>query len=112
MTLLAERVSAEAGESLFATIVGALEARLDARSLGGGNGLARGWGFSNGCGCSGKDGSGSNETLIESCGGDVTLGLGHANKRNVRTCTAREAAKNRARGLLISTTKPILPGRE
>lgn len=112
MTLLAERFSAEAGEFFFATIAGSLEARLGAGSLGAVLGLTRGSGAPKGFSCSGKEGSGSNDTLMESCGADVSLGLGHANKRNAITCRAREAAKNRARGLLISTTKPILPGRE
>jgi hypothetical protein len=97
-----------AGEFFFATMAGAFDARLGAGSLAAGGGLVRGAGTSGVFGGTGNDGSGSNDTLMDSCGGDVKIVLGTANNMKAKTCRATDATKNRARGLLKSTTNLIV----
>ena len=89
-------------------MAGAFDARLGAGSLAAGGGLVRGAGASGVFGGTGNDGSGSNDTLMDSCGGDVKIVLGTANSMKAKTCRATDATKNRARGLLKSTTNLIV----
>lgn len=97
-----------AGEFFFATMAGAFDARLGAGSLAAGGGLLRDAGASSVFGISGNDFSGSSDTLIDSCGAEVTIILGSAINMKAKTCRATDATKNRARGLLKSTTNLIV----